>query len=264
MLLQVRNLVKIYRRGLLDRKVTTAVDGISFNVAEGEIVSLVGESGSGKSTTAHIILRMLLPTSGEVLFEGKNIAHLHGKELKQYWQKVHGVFQDPYAAFNPIFRADRILFQSLNLLEDKLVKYEAKKLISEIVLSVGLKPEHVLGRYPHQLSGGQLQRLMIARCFILKPKLIIADEPVSMVDPSVRVGILKLFEQLRNNYGTSVIFITHDIGLAYYTSTKIMVMYKGKIVEEGTPEEILNQPQHPYTKRLISDIPLLGKRWSDI
>lgn len=263
-MLEVRDLIKVYARGLLKQKVTIAVDGVSFSVAENEIISLVGESGSGKTTTAHIILRLLPPTSGQVLFKGKNIQNFSRKELKWYWREVHGIFQDPFAAFNPIHKADRILWQSFNLFSEHFDHNEKREVVEEALGAVGLRPIDVLGKYPHQLSGGQLQRLMIARCFILRPTLILADEPVSMIDASVRVGILKMFEELRKRFGTAVIFITHDIGLAYYMSSRIFVMCKGKIVEEGVPEEILHRPQHPYTQKLIADIPLLRKRWDDI
>lgn len=241
-----------------------AVDGISFAVQEGEIISLVGESGSGKTTTAHIILRLLPPTSGEVTFEGQNIWDFRTKkDLKRYWQRVHAIFQDPYAAFNPIYRVDRVLHQVFNLTMDRGFS-DRRRLMWEALEAVGLRPKEVLGRYPHQLSGGQRQRLMIARCYLLKPKLVVADEPVSMVDASGRAGILKLFLELRDLYGTAVIFITHDLGLAYYMSHRILVMHKGKIVEEGTPENILDSPQHPYTRKLIADIPLITRRWEDI
>lgn len=263
-MLEVRELVKVYSRGFLWRRSTVAVDGISFSVSEKETISLVGESGSGKTTTALIILRLLPPTSGQVLFQGKDIQSFSQRELRQYWREVHGIFQDVYASFNPIYRVDRILFQSFNLLSERLDNKSKRKVVEDALATVGLRAKDILGKYPHQLSGGQLQRLMIARCFILRPKVIVADEPVSMVDASARVGILRLFEELRERFGTAVIFITHDIGLAYYVSSRILVMYKGKIVEEASPEEILSRPQHPYTRRLISDIPLLQERWGDI
>lgn len=262
-MLMVTDLTKVYATGLLHRRGVVAVDGISFAVKEGEIISLVGESGSGKTTTAHIILRLLPPTSGKVEFEGRNIWSSNIKsELKRYWQKVHGIFQDPYAAFNPIYKADRILYQVFDLM-DKGIS-DKRKLVQEALEAVGLRPEDVIGRYPHQLSGGQRQRVMIARCYLLKPKLIVADEPVSMVDASGRAGILKLFLELHNLYRAALIFITHDLGLAYYMSHRILVMHKGKIVEEGPPEEILSDPQHPYTRQLIADIPLIKRKWEDI
>lgn len=262
-MLKVSNLTEVYTAGFLQRGSVVAVDGANFAVQEGETVSLVGESGSGKTTTAHIILRLLPPTSGKVVFEGRDIwAFKTKKELKGYWHKVHGIFQDPYAAFNPIYKADRILYQVFNLM-DRGVR-DRRRLVREALEAVNLRPEEVLGRYSHQLSGGQRQRMMVARCYLLKPQLIVADEPVSMVDASGRAGILKLFLELRDLYGTAVVFITHDLGLAYYMSHRILVMHKGRIVEEGAPEKILGDPQHSYTRKLIADIPLIGRKWEDI
>jgi len=238
------------------------VDNVSFKVKEGEFISLVGESGSGKTTTSRMILRLLKPTSGSIKFQGRDIWSLKDiKDLRWYWKNVHGIFQDPFASYNPLYKVDRIIYQVFTLLGD--VDADKSSLVKEALKEVGLKPEEVLGRYPHELSGGQRQRIMIARCYLLKPKLILADEPVSMIDASTRVGILKLFSNLRDNYGTSVIFITHDLGLAYYVSDRILVMYKGSIVEEGTPENIMENPRHPYTRRLREDVPLLYRRWSD-
>jgi peptide/nickel transport system ATP-binding protein len=263
MMLRVNALTKVYTARFLRRGGVIAVDGINFTVQVGEIISLVGESGSGKTTTAHIILHLLSPTSGEVVFEGQDIwAFKTKKELKRYWQKVHGIFQDPYAAFNPIYKVDRMLYQAFNLMDGGVG--DKRRMVWEALKAVGLRPEEIIGRYPHQLSGGQRQRLMIARCYLLKPRLVIADEPVSMVDASGRAGILKLFLELRDLYQTALIFITHDLGLAYYLSDRILVMHKGKIVEKGTPEKVLSNPQHPYTKKLIADIPLIKRKWEDI
>lgn len=261
-MLVVTNLQKIYMSGLLRRRKTIAVEGVTFSIAEGEIVSLVGESGSGKTTTALMVLRLLRPTAGKIEFMGQDIWKIsNSEEVKRYWQKVHGIFQDPYAAFNPLYKADRILYQALDLTPNK--DNNRLTAIREALHAVGLRPEDVLGKYPHQLSGGQKQRLMIARCYLLKPKLIVADEPVSMIDASSRAGILKLLLALRERYATAILFITHDLGLAHYVSDRILVMHKGKIVEEGRPEDIINNPQHTYTKKLISDIPLIMKKWDE-
>jgi peptide/nickel transport system ATP-binding protein len=238
------------------------VDNVSFKVKEGEFISLVGESGSGKTTTSRMILRLLRPTSGSIKFQGRDIWSLKDiKDLRWYWKNVHGIFQDPFASYNPLYKVDRIMYQVFTLLGD--VSRDKSSLVKEALREVGLRPEEVLGRYPHELSGGQRQRIMIARCYLLKPKLILADEPVSMIDASTRVGILKLFSNLRDSYGTSVIFITHDLGLAYYVSDRILVMYRGSIVEEGAPEDLMENPRHPYTRRLREDVPLLYRRWSD-
>lgn len=262
MLLEVEKLSKIFTVGMIRRKEIHAVNNVSFQVKQGEFISLVGESGSGKTTTAKMILRLLKPTSGSIIFEGKDVWSLNSlSDLKWYWKQVHAIFQDPFASYNPLYKVDRILNQTFNLMSVENSRRES--LIKESLKEVGLRPEEILGRYPHELSGGQRQRIMIARCYLLKPKLIIADEPISMIDASTRAGILKLFSKLRDNYQTSVIFITHDLGLAYYVSDRILIMYKGSVVEEGTPNEIMERPQHPYTKRLKKDVPLLYEKWED-
>ncbi|MEM0027025.1 MAG: ATP-binding cassette domain-containing protein [Ignisphaera sp.] len=262
-LVEVRGLTKVYEAGFIRKRRIVAVDNVSFDIREGEIVSLVGESGSGKTTTAKILLRLLPPTSGVVKFQGKDIwREINSKdELRDYWKKVHAVFQDPYASYNSFYTVDRVLNQALNLIGIDPRSNEGKKLVREALSYVGLVPDDVLGKYPHQLSGGQRQRLMIARCWLLKPKLILADEPVSMIDASMRGAIIKLFMNLRDDYGTSTVFITHDMGLAYYVSDRILVMYKGKIVDEGPPDEIVKSPKHEYTKLLLSSVPTLYRKW---
>lgn len=262
-LLRVESLTKVYNVGFFSRKSIVAVDNVSFTLDEGEIVSVVGESGSGKTTMAKVILRLLPPTSGRVVFEGKDVWSLKSRdELKWYWRRVHGIFQDPYASYNPLHKAERILYQALNLLDSKEVG-DPDEMVKEALRQVGLKPEHVLGKYPHELSGGMRQRIMIARCFMLKPKLVIADEPTSMIDASTRAGILDLFLKLREENKTSVMFITHDLGLAYYVSDRILVMYKGRIVDEKAPDELLEKAEHPYTRRLLQDVPLLYRKWGE-
>jgi len=262
-LLKVESLAKVYNVGFFSRKSIVAVDNVSFTLDEGEIVSVVGESGSGKTTMAKVILRLLPPTSGRVIFEGRDVWSLKSRdELKWYWSRVHGIFQDPYASYNPLHKVERILYQALNLLDNKGVG-DPDEMVKEALKQVGLKPEHVLGKYPHELSGGMRQRIMIARCFMLKPKLVIADEPTSMIDASTRAGILDLFLKLREENKTSVMFITHDLGLAYYVSDRILVMYKGRIVDEKAPDELLEKAEHPYTRRLLQDVPLLYRKWGE-
>ncbi|MEM0024085.1 MAG: ABC transporter ATP-binding protein [Thermofilaceae archaeon] len=262
-LLRVESLTKVYNVGFFSRKSIVAVDDVSFTLDEGEIVSVVGESGSGKTTMAKVILRLLPPTSGRVVFERRDVWSLKSRdELKWYWRRVHGIFQDPYASYNPLHKVERILYQALNLLDNKEVG-DPDEMVKEALKQVGLKPEHVLSKYPHELSGGMRQRIMIARCFMLKPKLVIADEPTSMIDASTRAGILDLFLKLREENKTSVVFITHDLGLAYYVSDRILVMYKGRIVDEKAPDELLEKAEHPYTRRLLQDVPLLYRKWGE-
>lgn len=260
MLLEVKNLTKIYTVGLFRRKEIVAVKDVSFNVRLKEFLSLVGESGSGKTTTAKIILKLIKPTSGTILFERRNIADIKTlEEKREYWSKVHGIFQDPYASYNPLHKVDRVLEQVFTLMKGS--NFDKKSIIKEALREVGLRPGEILGKYPHELSGGQRQRIMIARCYILKPKLILADEPISMIDASTRAGVLQLFSKLRDEHDTAIIFITHDLGLAYYVSDKILIMYKGSIVESGPPDEIMENPKFWYTKRLIKDVPLLYRKW---
>lgn len=264
-LLQVENLTKIFNIGFFSRKEIVAVDNVNFDVREGEIISLVGESGSGKTTTAKIILRLIPPSRGTVKFLGKDVWSLKTREeLKWYWRNVHGVFQDPYASFNPVKKVDNFLYQVFNLYDrDELNETgDRESIVRDALKAVGLRPEYVLGKYPHELSGGMRQRIMVARCFMLKPKLVVADEPTSMIDASTRAGVLKLFLSLRDEHKTSVIFITHDLGLAYYVSDRILIMYKGRLVEEKSPDDLLEKAEHPYTRKLLSDVPLLYRRWN--
>jgi len=260
-LLEVRDLKKVFHVGLFKRKEILAVDKVSFNADSGKFLSLVGESGSGKTTTAKMILRLLPPTSGSVIFKGRDVWSCKKiDELRWYWKQVHAIFQDPYASYNPLHKIDRILYQVFDLMEHS--GSDKEKMVKEALREVGLRPEEVLGKYPHELSGGQRQRIMVARCYLLEPKLILADEPISMIDASTRASVLKLFSMLREEHDTSVIFITHDLGLAYYVSDEILIMYKGLIVEKGSPDEVLDHPKDSYTKRLTEDIPLLYRKWT--
>ena len=261
MLLEVKNLTKIFTVGLFKRKEIVAVDNVSFGVKPAEFISLVGESGSGKTTAVRMILKLLPPTSGEVIFEGRDVWGLKGiDESRLYYKSVHGIFQDPYASYNPLHKIDRVLYQVFTL--TGYSGDDRDSLVKEALKEVGLRHEDVLGKYPHELSGGQRQRIMVARCYLLRPKLILADEPISMIDASTKASILKLFSKFRDEYKTSVIFITHDLGLAYYVSDQVLIMSKGSIVEKGSPDDIMNRPQHPYTKKLREDIPLFYRKWS--
>jgi len=265
-LLEVRNVSKIFESGIVRKIVTKAVDNVSFTVKRGEVISIVGQSGSGKTTLAKMILRLLEPSSGAILFEGKDVwRDIRGRNaITHYYRNVHAVFQDPYSSFNPFYKIDRTLNQALRLIGIDPDSDEGKRRVKEALTAMGLRPENILGKYPHQLSGGQLQRVLIARSWIIKPKLLIADEPVSMLDVSTRGKIVSLFKDLRDNLGTSVIFITHDLGLAYVISDRIIVMYQGRIVEEGTPDDIIERPRSEFTKRLIESVPTLYEKWKDI
>jgi peptide/nickel transport system ATP-binding protein len=261
-ILETQNLTKVYYSGFVRKTSVMAVDGVSFNLNKGEIISLVGESGSGKTTVARIILKLLPPTAGKIVYQGKDISLLRKRQaLTEYWRHVQGIFQDPYAPFNLFYKVDRVFDIIFNLFAESFSKEEKKKMIDASLMMVDLNPEDVLGKYPHQLSGGQRQRILVARSLIVNPEILVADEPTSMIDASTRVDVLKVFLNLRDKQGLSIIFITHDVGLAYYISDRMLVMQKGKIVEEGRVEEIITNPKNEYTQKLLSAIPTLTKKW---
>jgi len=258
-LLEVKNLVKIFGSG---KSAIKAVDDVSFSIKRGEILSLLGESGSGKTTTARIILKLLPPTEGKIIFKGKDITYVNDrKNLLDYWREVQAIFQDPFSSFNNFYSVKRVLNNVFHLIKNNISKDEKEERIRESLINVGLNPDDVLNKRPHELSGGQRQRIMLARILVIRPSILIADEPTSMIDASSRAGILNLLLDLRKDYGMSVMFITHDIGLAYYTSDKLLIMNNGQIVESGDAETIINSPKHPYTIRLLSDVPVLNRKW---
>jgi peptide/nickel transport system ATP-binding protein len=249
-LFEATNLTRTFGSG---KHQIAAVNNVSFQLNPGEIVAIVGESGSGKSTLARIILRLLSPTSGSLRFLGMDVA---SRSHADYWREVQAVFQDPYAAFNQFYSVRRILRNALNL-EKRLSASERETRMQRVLKSVGLEARSVLDKYPHQLSGGQRQRVMMARALMLEPQLLIADEPTSALDASLRVSVLNLLKDLRQSQNMSIIFITHDIGQAYYLADRMLVMYQGEMVEQGSVEEVLQQSQHPYTQRLLADVPKL-------
>ncbi|MER3437830.1 MAG: ABC transporter ATP-binding protein [Chloroflexota bacterium] len=255
-LLEARDLTRVFGQG---SQAVHAVNRVSFAVRPGEIVAIVGESGSGKSTLARLLLRLLEPTSGQLFFEGREVTRLRGvSALRPYWRRVQGVFQDPFASFNQFYSVGRVLTKTLGLMGGaKLTHEERLARLSSVLRNVGLDPDDVLPKWPHQLSGGQLQRVMIARALMVEPAILVADESTSMLDASLRVTILNLLRDLRDRYRMAILFITHDIGQAYYLSDRILVMYKGELVEQGQVEVVLGAPQHPYTRQLMADVPRL-------
>ncbi len=261
-LLKVEHLTKVFTSGLIGGYEVRAVDDVSFSIGTGEIVSLVGESGSGKTTVGKLILRLLNPTSGRILFEGEDITGFSKKRLKtEYYRKVQAVFQDPFASFNPLHEVDRAFDLVFRSFFPNVGKEEREEIIDSALRDVGLNPDEVLGKFPHQLSGGQLQRILIARALLVKPKLLIADEAVSMLDASTRIDILNLLGDFRDKYGTSVLFVTHDLALGYYISDSTIIMYRGTIVEMGDTEKVFHNPLHPYTKMLLESVPDVNVKW---
>ena len=241
---------------------TTAVDHVDFDFREGEVISIVGESGSGKTTIARMILGLINVTEGNMYFNGQPRDISSGKKRKEYWKNIQAVFQDPFSSFNMFNKIDSVLLDCINMAGGRhLSKEEKEKLMTEACSFVNLKYAELTNKYPFELSGGQMQRLMIARIFLLKPKILIADEPTSMVDACSRATILDYLLKLRDDEHMTIIFITHDIGLAYYMSDSVYIMEHGKFVESGPAEDVIIHPKADYTKRLISDVPKINDEW---
>jgi len=253
------DLTKVYGMG---RTKTLAVDHVSLEIHNKEIVSIVGESGSGKTTLAKLLLGLTEPTEGEIYFLGKKRDISTHKKRLEYWKNIQAIFQDPYSSYNIFRKIDDVLLDCINMRDGKHISYEEKvHMMSEACRFVNMKFEELTNKYPFELSGGQMQRLMIARVFLLKPKILIADEPTSMIDACSRATILDMLLKLNAEEGTTLIFITHDIGLAYYLSQTVYIMKKGRVVESGTAEEVILHPKEAYTKRLISDVPKIREEW---
>jgi oligopeptide transport system ATP-binding protein len=265
-LLKVTDLVKHFpiKRGLLiDREVdrVKAVDGVSFSVGRGETMGLVGESGSGKSTLSRTIMQLIKPTSGSVEFEGREIAGLSRRAMRPLRSQMQMIFQDPFASLNPRKRAGQIVSDPLRQLGASSSRAELRGHVQELLERVGLAAEHY-DRYPHEFSGGQRQRIGIARALALRPKLIVADEPVSALDVSIQAQIVNLLQDLQDEFGFTYIFVAHDIGVVRHVSNRIAVMHDGKIVEEGTADRICDSPRDPYTKTLLAAVPIPDPRES--
>ncbi len=264
-LLELRNVSKVYQRGLIATHATVALQDISLTLKEDEpsIMTVAGESGSGKTTLAMLLLGFITATTGQIIYRGKNIATLEGSDRMAYRREVQAVFQDPFAVFNPFYTVDHLLTVPIKRFKLARTKAEARGKMEEALTAVGLRPEDVLGRFPHQLSGGQRQRINVARALLLKPRLLIADEPVSMVDASLRANILETLRNLQRDYGVSIIYITHDLTTAYHIAKSIIVLYRGGVMEAGDVDKVIKEPKHPYTRLLVDSIPWpnLEQRW---
>jgi peptide/nickel transport system ATP-binding protein len=259
LILSATGLTKVFGFG---RTKTLAVDHVDLNLYEGEIVSIVGESGSGKTTLAKLLLGLISLTEGEIIFQGKKRDISNNKKKQEYWKNIQAIFQDPFSSYNIFHKIDAVLLDCIRMRGGgKLPRERKVELMAEACSFVNLKYEEMTNKYPFELSGGQMQRLMIARIFLLKPKILLADEPTSMIDACSRATILDMLMQLRNEIGMTVIFITHDIGLAYYVSDSVYIMERGKIVESGTADEVILHPKGDYTRRLISDVPKIHEEW---
>jgi len=257
-ILECTDLTKIYTSGLIRTKSVTAVKGVTFDVNKGEIVSIVGQSGSGKTTVAKMILRLIEPTSGSVFFDGKNA---FSYDRRNYYARVQAVVQDPYSAYNPFYKVDRALEEIFGLYKNGFARDKRKEIIHSTLKRIGINPEEILGRFPHQLSGGQLQRLLIARPLMINSELVVADEATSMLDASTRATILNLLLSLKDKEKISVLFITHDIAQAQYISDRVLIMQNGEVVEQGPAERVFLHPEHPYTRELFCCVPQLYEKW---
>jgi peptide/nickel transport system ATP-binding protein len=255
---EARGLSRAYGHG---KKLKLAVNNVDFKIHDKEIVSIVGESGCGKTVLAKMLLRLEQPTSGVLSYDGKPIAT--APDPRQHWRQVQAVFQDPFSAFNQFFTIRAQLKSSFNLFETKPSDKEMEERVDQALLNVNIKPREIDGKYPFELSGGQMQRMLLARIFILKPQVLIADEPTSMVDACSRASILDYLMKLKHELDMTIVFITHDIGLAYYVSDSIFIMHEGKIVEQGPPDDVTQRPQNAATKQLLDDIPDVHKNWID-
>ncbi len=267
-LLELRNVSQVFSSGPFWNRVdNVAVNDVTFRLAQHPalITAVAGESGSGKTTLGRIMLGFQTPTSGEVLYSGRPVSNIKGAERREYRRQVQAIFQDPFSVYNPFYKIDHLFTVAISRYRLASSRDEARHLMEEAIAGVGLRPAETLGRYPHQLSGGQRQRVMVARSMMLKPKVIIADEPVSMVDASLRATILETLRALNHERGITVLYITHDLTTAYQVADNIMIMYRGHVVEAGDVEAVINSPSHPYTQLLVQSIPMPdpNHRWAE-
>jgi len=257
--LEARNVTKIFGQGLMSNETSLTVAlhefSLGLDVDPPSITAIVGESGSGKTTLARTLLGLAEPTRGEVLYRGTDMRQLTSAQRHLFLREVQVIFQDPFEVYNPFYTVDHVLETPIRKMRLASSRDEARQLIETTLRTVGLRPDETLGRYPHQLSGGQRQRIMVARAMLVRPRLIVADEPVSMVDASLRATILECLRQLKDDFGISLMYITHDLTTAYQISDNMVVLYRGRAVEAGDVGHVVKDPQHPYTRLLVGSIP---------
>ena len=256
-ILELRDVSKIFGGGRFSKRRTIAVEDVTFSIPDDSptITALAGESGSGKTTLSRLLMGVSKPSKGVVYYNGTDSTKLNKAERKQFLLDVQPIYQDPFGVYNPFYKADHLLYVAVKKFDLADSDEEAQALIEEALETVGLRPEEILGRYPHQLSGGQRQRMMVARALLLKPRVILADEPVSMVNASLRATILESLRALNRDFGISILYVTHDLTTAYQICENIIVMYRGAVVEAGSVEEVIIAPKHPYTQLLVESIP---------
>jgi len=259
-MLRLENVSKTYSVGAFGRGRLQAVRDVSFDVRTGEVLSLIGESGSGKTTLGRMILRLDAPTSGRILFDDIDVSSLHRHALKEYYRRVQGVFQDPFSSYNPIFKVDRTFAMIRSEFFPGVDARTWRAKLEGALESVSLNPGDVLGKFPHQLSGGQLQRLLVARALLLDIRYFVADEIISMLDASTRIDVLNLLADLKAR-GLGIVFITHDLSLGNYISDTTVILRYGSVVEMGATEKVFGDPRHPYTKSLLASVPMLHAKW---
>ena len=259
-LLEARQVSKVFDAGggLFKREKTVALERFSMAISNDRpsIVAIAGESGSGKTTLARLLLGIIQPTNGDILYRDKSLQQMSQEESKVFRREVQAIFQDPFEVYNPFYKVDHVLTTPVAKFNLASSRAEARELIEDALQGVGLRPEETLGRYPHQLSGGQRQRIMVARALLLRPRIILADEPVSMVDASLRATILESLLRLNQELGISLVYITHDLTTAYQLCEQIVILYQGVVTEVGDVELVIKDPQHPYTQLLVGSIPL--------
>lgn len=266
--LEIRNVSKIYRiGGLIGATKIAAVDNVTLSLDQGkaQVLSLVGESGSGKTTLARMVLHLIRPTQGEIIIDGMSTGGgLSRSQMRAFRRRAQPIFQNPFESFSSRKTVDSYLFETARNILGAKTKAEAHQAVDQALVNVGLSAERVIGRYPNQFSGGELQRVSVARAMIPQPELLVADEPVSMIDASMRMNVVNLFKKLRDDFNVTILYITHDLSTAYYVSDRIAIMYRGNIVESGPSAAVLKQPAHPYTELLLDSVAKIGEKWSEV